>query len=258
VIAIVGRALFWLLCAMTAPRPPVPDLPPIHLRSEPPIGQLDPEPVPLGQQMCSWCWKEPARGGSEFCGDRCQREWTTVKNAVIPLDPPPPTLPDGNTHREDHVTDQPPGTALLPTVLEHTRQDMARADLTALGCAAALIALGTMITQINGIPASALPWLAAACLPAAGVLAAACWAMWPRHINGTPAMPGSWVHARTIGSVDELIGSYLPWAVEEITAAQTKALAAVAHRKFTAVRIMLPLLGLTIVILLAALAAAIL
>lgn len=38
-IVIIGRALYWLLCAMTAPRPPVPDLPPV-LPSEPP--RLDP------------------------------------------------------------------------------------------------------------------------------------------------------------------------------------------------------------------------
>lgn len=75
------------------------------------------------------------------------------------------------------MTDQTSSTTLLPTVLEHTRADLARADLTAIGCVAALIALGTMITQINGIPAAVLPWLAAACLPAAGVIAAACWAM---------------------------------------------------------------------------------
>lgn len=156
------------------------------------------------------------------------------------------------------MTDQPPGTALLPAVLEHTRQDLARADLTALGYVAALIALGTMITQINSIPAHVLPWLAAACLPAAGVVAAAIWAMWPRRINHTPDRPGSWVHARSTQSVDELLGSYLPYSADEIAAEQLHVLATVAHRKFRAVRIMLPLLGATITILLAALATAIL
>lgn len=155
------------------------------------------------------------------------------------------------------MTDQPPGTTLLPAVLEHTRHDLARADLTALGCVAALIALGTMITQISGIPASVLPWLAAACLPAAGVLAAACAAMWPRGIDATNAGAGSWIHARAKGC-PQLIDDYIDTPAAAIAAAQLWALANVTHRKFRAVRIMLPLLGLTVVILLAALAAAIL
>lgn len=156
------------------------------------------------------------------------------------------------------MTDQPPGTALLPAVLEHTRSDIARADLTALGCVGALIALGTMITQINSLPANVLPWLASATIPATGVLTAACTAMWPRRINSTPTWPGSWVHAHATQSLDELLGSYLPFTADEIAAEQLHALAAVAHRKFTAVRIMLPLLGATIAVLLAALATTIL
>ncbi len=98
-IATIGRALYWLLCAMTAPRPPIPDLPPVQLRPEPTPGRLDPEPIPLGQQMCFWCWKEPARGGSEFCGQTCQTNWTITANAAIPLEATPPALPDGSQPR---------------------------------------------------------------------------------------------------------------------------------------------------------------
>ncbi len=89
-IGFVCRALLELLCAMTAPRPPVPNLPAVQPR---------PEPIPLGQQMCFWCWKEPARGGSEFCGQTCQAAWTATRNAVIPLEATPPTLPDGSPYR---------------------------------------------------------------------------------------------------------------------------------------------------------------
>lgn len=91
-IAIIGRALLTLLCVMTAPHPPAPDLPTIQPRPEP-------VPVPLGQQMCVWCWKEPACGGSEFCGQTCQADWTATKNATIPLEATPPTLPDGGRDR---------------------------------------------------------------------------------------------------------------------------------------------------------------
>ncbi len=40
-IATIGRALYWLLCAMTAPNPPVPNLPPVQPRPEP----REPNPV---------------------------------------------------------------------------------------------------------------------------------------------------------------------------------------------------------------------
>ena len=85
-IAFVGRALLALLCAMTAPRPPVPDLPPVQ--------------PPPGVGMCVNCKTEPCRDGSDFfCGDTCQRDWTAVKNRTIPLEATPPVLPDGSTYR---------------------------------------------------------------------------------------------------------------------------------------------------------------
>jgi hypothetical protein len=88
-IATIGRALFWLLCAMTAPRPPIPDLPPIQTRPEPPASG-----------WCIHCTNQPCRDGSDFfCGDTCQRDWTAARNRAIPLEPPPPTLSDGSQHR---------------------------------------------------------------------------------------------------------------------------------------------------------------
>jgi hypothetical protein len=90
VIALIGRALFALLCAMTAPRPPIPDLPPVQPRPEPPPS--------VG--MCIHCGEQPCRDGSDFfCGDSCQRDWTAAKNSAIPLEATPPTLPDGSQYR---------------------------------------------------------------------------------------------------------------------------------------------------------------
>lgn len=91
-IAFVGRALLVLLCAMTAPRPPVPDLPPVQPRPEPLPPALDPS-------LCHQCQKLPRRGGSWFCGDACQRVWQAIENRIVPLEATPPTLPDGSPYR---------------------------------------------------------------------------------------------------------------------------------------------------------------
>jgi hypothetical protein len=88
VIALIGRALLDLLCAMTAPRPPVPDLPPVQPRPEP----------PPGVDLCIEC-KEDPRAGGPFCGQRCQAAWTARTNRAIPLPATPPTLPDGSHYR---------------------------------------------------------------------------------------------------------------------------------------------------------------
>ena len=90
-IVIIGRALYWLLCAMTAPHPPIPNLPPLAVPPRP-------EPPPH-LDLCYWCLKVPRQGGSWFCGDTCQRDWIACKNATIPLEATPPTLPDGSQYR---------------------------------------------------------------------------------------------------------------------------------------------------------------
>lgn len=89
-IAIIGRALYWLLCAMTAPNPPVPNLPPIQPR---------PEPPPLLPDNCEVCGIQPRRAGSDYCGDACQARWVADRNQAIPLPAAPPALPDGSTYR---------------------------------------------------------------------------------------------------------------------------------------------------------------
>lgn len=88
-IAIIGRALYWLLCAMTAPRPPVPDLPPIESRPE--------QPPP--DDSCVVCLTQPSRAGGDYCGDACQARWVADRNQAIPLPIAPPALPDGSTYR---------------------------------------------------------------------------------------------------------------------------------------------------------------
>jgi hypothetical protein len=88
VIAFIGRALLDLLCAMTRPTPPIPDLPPIQPRPEPP-----------GVELCSVCHESPARAGTGFCGDACQATWVAKRNHAIPLPAPPLTLPDGSQPR---------------------------------------------------------------------------------------------------------------------------------------------------------------
>lgn len=88
-IATIGRALYWLLCAMTAPNPPIPNLPPIQPRPEPP-------PSP---DNCEVCGTQPRRAGTEFCGDACQARWVANRNRAIPLPVTPPALPDGSTYR---------------------------------------------------------------------------------------------------------------------------------------------------------------
>jgi hypothetical protein len=89
VIAVVGRALFVLLCVMTAPRETVPP---------PPTIQPKPAPPP-GADRCFECRREPRQAGSWFCGDTCQATWLATTNHVIPIPIAPPTLPDGNHYR---------------------------------------------------------------------------------------------------------------------------------------------------------------
>lgn len=86
-IAFVGRALAALLCAMTAPHPPLPDLPPIQPRPEPPP-----------DDSCVVCLTQPRRAG-DYCGDTCQARWVANRNRAIPLPAAPPALPDGSTYR---------------------------------------------------------------------------------------------------------------------------------------------------------------
>lgn len=151
------------------------------------------------------------------------------------------------------MTEPQPGTAMLLSVLNHTRSDLARADLTALAGPALLAAFAQAITQIGGIPPIVLPFLMTAAAAGAGVIAAACVVIWPRRINITPTTPGSWLHARTVASTAALLAAYGAATVEEINAEQLLELADVAHRKWTAVRWMLPPLGAAVAVLLAAL-----
>lgn len=150
-------------------------------------------------------------------------------------------------------TDQQRGTAMLLPVLDHTRSDLARADLTALAGPGLLAAIAQAITQLGSIPPVVLPWLAAAAVFAVATFAAACVVIWPRRINITLTTPGSWLHARAVASTAALLAAYQAATVEEITAEQLLELAGVAHRKWTAVRWMLPPLGATIAVLLVAL-----
>ena len=88
-IVIIGRALYWLLCAMTAPNPPIPNLPLVESRPEPPPPSLD---------DCVACGVQPRRAG-DYCGDACQARWVAEHNHAIPRPAAPPALPDGSTYR---------------------------------------------------------------------------------------------------------------------------------------------------------------
>jgi hypothetical protein len=87
-IVIIGRALYWLLCAMTAPNPPIPNLPPVQTR---------PEPPPPSPDNCEVCGTQPRRDGTDYCGDACQATWIASRNQAIPI-PAAATLPDGSTY----------------------------------------------------------------------------------------------------------------------------------------------------------------
>lgn len=87
-ITFAGRALFWLLCAMTAPQPASPAPPTVQPRPAPPPA--------LG--MCIVCRTQPQRAGTDYCGDGCQAIWIAGQNRAIPI-PIQPMLPDGNPYR---------------------------------------------------------------------------------------------------------------------------------------------------------------
>ena len=146
------------------------------------------------------------------------------------------------TNAAPPATDQQPGTAMLLPVLEHTRADLGRADLTALAGPALLAAIAQGVTQLGTIPPAVRPCLMTAAVFATGVLIAACVAIWPRRINVTTTTPGSWLHARSAADTTTLLAAYRADSFEEITAEQLHELAAVAHRKWTAVRWMLAML----------------
>lgn len=115
-IAVIGRALFWLLCAMTAPRPPVPDLPPAdrELLDRPMArhytGLLDLDEMPaviyvrdtgalMAKQAGSSAWTEVVRP-RWACGNPAgfHTEHLPCSN-VPPFKLTSPTLPDGSQPR---------------------------------------------------------------------------------------------------------------------------------------------------------------
>lgn len=142
---------------------------------------------------------------------------------------------------------------MLPVTHEHTRNDLNRADLTSLGCVAALIGLSQAITNLSSIPHAVYPFLEMAAVFASGVVGATIWTLWPRRINCSPRMPGSWLHARRAETGSELVEVYARRSAAEISAGQVLALAPVAHRKWMAVRVVLPLFAAVIATLLVAL-----
>lgn len=99
-IALVGQALFWLLCAMTAPRETTP-APPARLPVVPPE-QPAPEPTldidPLDEGVCP-CGRPlgeaPLLGW--WCSNDCRRAWWGAR--TVPLIDQPTVLPDGTTLR---------------------------------------------------------------------------------------------------------------------------------------------------------------
>lgn len=112
-IAIVARALYWLLCAMTAPQPPIPDLPPVQPRPAPrepnPVEQwrIDEHHIEGGWYGGEWprLWppRQQASTGDQpcwACGDPAGffAEHLPCSN-VPPFRLTSPTLPDGSTYR---------------------------------------------------------------------------------------------------------------------------------------------------------------
>jgi len=133
---------------------------------------------------------------------------------------------------------------------EHTGRDLSRADLTALGCVAALFALVQAITQISSIPRVVYPFLAVAALLGGGVVMGTVWTLWPRRITERPDLPGSWLHALGFGTREALTTAYAEWSSAAIAAGQVMALSPVVLRKWMAVRVVLPLFCATVAVLL--------
>lgn len=141
----------------------------------------------------------------------------------------------------------------LQVTWEHIRQELDRANLTALGCVGLLFGLAGAITQISSIPRVVYPYLVIAAVLSAGVMGTLAWVLWPRGIDQKPELPGSWPHARRFTTEKDLIAAYVKYSAAHIVAGQVLALAPTTHRKWAAVRVMLPLTGSVVVVLLIAL-----
>jgi Pycsar effector protein len=146
------------------------------------------------------------------------------------------------------------GVTALPVVVEHTRDDMRRADTTAVGHIAGIAGLAALVGQVAvTLPHPVLVITLIAGLPAVGVLVQAARVLWPRTTRRqTPA--GSWVHAaHHLRHGTDLVADYAATEVTELYAVQFAVLASIASRKYRLVRVGTVLLLATLTVLFVAL-----
>lgn len=126
----------------------------------------------------------------------------------------------------------------IPAVIDHTRDDLRRADTTAGIYILAIGALAALIGQIGDkLPRDVLLASSVAALPAAGTVLCAAAVLWPRHIRQRGVVaPGSWPHAVREPSWKTLLDAYTTGDPYEHGARQLWLLARIVGPKFAWLR----------------------
>jgi MFS family permease len=123
----------------------------------------------------------------------------------------------------------------IPTVIDHTRDDLRRADTTAGLYILAIGALAALIGQIGDkLPGHVLVAVAVlAAPPAAATIGCAAAVLWPRHLNHRGIVaPGSWLHATHEPSWKTLLDAYRDADPDEYTARQLWILARIVRPRY--------------------------
>lgn len=144
-------------------------------------------------------------------------------------------------------------TTTFTLTIDHTRDDLRRADNTAGTCIIAIAGLAALVGQIGkDLTLDVRIVTSLAALPAAATLALALAVLWPRRPILGHGVPGSWVHAAHSPSWRTLRDDYENTDLVEADARQLWLLARIAENKFTWVRRATMLLGATVAVLAAA------
>lgn len=120
----------------------------------------------------------------------------------------------------------------LATVIDHTRDDLRRADTTAGLYILAIAGLAALVGEISDqLTPTAKLAVSAAALPAAVTVVCAAVVLWPRRSRGLPT-PGSWLHAARQPSWQALRDVYAEGNDEERAALQLWHLSPIVARKY--------------------------
>lgn len=140
----------------------------------------------------------------------------------------------------------------ITTVIDHTRDDLRRADTTAGLCLVAIAGLAALAGElVDALPGPVLVALSTTALPAAATLVAAAGVLWPRRLFQHTVLPGSWLHAACASSWEQVALDYAELDPVACAVQQLRLLALITAAKYRWLRRATRLLAVTVVWLLA-------